>query len=142
VFPFSTDGLDYSVLWQAVGGERFKLMDGDATTRGANGVGNLATPQLEPPLFQTVLTDGYYGHHKYGGDEPPLATAVPAIRAGLLRYGVSTVVVAPQSSRAASTCGSGSRATSQRRARRPQRRRTGTVPAPSEPGGGGQCLGV
>lgn len=108
VYPFSdpalTAGLvDYSALWQAVAGERFKLLDGDATRPGPGGVGTEAAPDIVPRALQTILFDAYFGPHARYGPTPletgPLPRLTPAIRRqvreALVHYGISTVIADP-----------------------------------------------
>jgi hypothetical protein len=96
VYPYSTAGyLNYSVLWQAVGGERFKMTDGDASTPDGAGPAQSVSPRLEPPLLENLLYDDYYGPSPgtAGGSLAPedLAEARQALRS----YGFTTVVAAP-----------------------------------------------
>jgi hypothetical protein len=95
VYPYSTSGdLDYSVLWQAAGAERFRLTDGDATVPGPDGAG-AGSPELEPPLLEQLLTQAYFGPDP----APTVLALTPSdlaqVRAALRTYGFSTVVVAP-----------------------------------------------
>jgi hypothetical protein len=95
VYPYSTDGFnDYSVLWQAAGGERFRLVDGNATRVGPGGDGDTLPPSIDPPLLEVFMLDSYYGVHKHR--LPRLdAPALELIRRALVNYDFSTVVVAP-----------------------------------------------
>lgn len=108
VYPFSdpapTAGLvDYSVLWQAVAGERFELMDGDATRPGPYGAGTEAPPPLVPVELESMMFDAYFGPYAYFGSISLHTTRFPAltqqalglVRAALAGYGVTTVIVDP-----------------------------------------------
>jgi hypothetical protein len=93
VYPYSTAGyLNYSVLWQAVGEERFRLTSGDATVPRPNGIGG-SSPLLHPPLLEHLLTAAYLGHPALSS-LPLDASEVAVIRSTLRAYGFSTVVVA------------------------------------------------
>jgi hypothetical protein len=106
VYPFSdpspTAGyVNYPVLWQAVGRERFAILDGDATRPGPDGAGTEAGPPMVPAELETMLLDAYFGPYAYygtlslqTGPFPALGTTVLGeVRADLSRYRVSTVIV-------------------------------------------------
>jgi hypothetical protein len=96
VYPYSTDGfLNYSILWQAIGGERFRLTDGDATIKAPDGVGDSASPQLEPPELENLLDEAYFGRVVTPTVDNLGLRAVAEMRHALRHYGFSTVVVDP-----------------------------------------------
>ena len=96
VYPYTTQGfLNYSVLWQAVGGERFRLTDGDATIPGPDGVGTASSPQLDPPQLENLLLDAYFGRVVGPSVDELRAGAVAEMRLALRRYHFSAVVVDP-----------------------------------------------
>jgi hypothetical protein len=108
VYPFSdpsaTAGyVNYPVLWQAVGRERFAILDGDATRPGPEGFGTESGPPMVPGELETMLLDAYFGPYAYygtlslqTGPFPSLdASVLEQLRAGLSRYEVSTVIVDP-----------------------------------------------
>jgi hypothetical protein len=105
VYPFSdpdpTAGVvNYPVLWQAAGGERFVLLDGDATRPASDGVGTERVPPLVPFTLEQVLLDAYFGLGASFGPTPlttaqaPVldAATVAAVRTALRSYRISTVV--------------------------------------------------
>ena len=108
VYPFSdpepTAGLvNYPVLWQAMGGERFVLLDGDATRPGPDGVGTERVPPLQPFALERILLDAYFGLGARFGPTPLTTRRPPvldrrtiaAIRTALRRYRISTVIADP-----------------------------------------------
>jgi hypothetical protein len=108
VYPYSypalTAGLvDYSVLWQAAGGERFALLDGDATRPGPANAGTEAAPPIVPGALETILLDAYFGPYARYGNSPletgPFPRLTPAtlenVRDALSSYGISTVIADP-----------------------------------------------
>jgi hypothetical protein len=94
VYPYSTAGfLDYSVLWQAAGAERFRLTSGDASVPGPSGGGGYGSPPLDPPLLEQLLTAAYFGRPL--PPDPLGARNLAVIRDTISDYDFSTVVVAP-----------------------------------------------
>jgi hypothetical protein len=98
VYPYSNDGyMNYSILWQAVGGERFRMTDGDASTPDGSGPAQSESPQLDPPLLENLLHDAYYGPSPpdVGSDGSLGPQALAEARQALRNYGFTTVVAAP-----------------------------------------------
>jgi hypothetical protein len=98
VYPYSTSGFnDYSVLWQAVGAEQFKLVDGNGTIAASTGAGQNFPLSMRPSLLQHLLLDAYFGpHKKMGTVRPPRLDRAGAVlvRKALKTYSFSTIVVA------------------------------------------------
>ncbi len=106
VYPFgdpaNTAGLiNYAVLWQAVAGFRFEILDGDASRPGPGGYGTEAGPALQPFQLQELMYLSYFGpvgRYQYPGLadlDPPGPQVLAQVRAALARAGVSTVVADP-----------------------------------------------
>lgn len=95
IYPYTTRLVNYSVLWQAVAGFRFKLQDSNATVRNRTGAGVGAGPPLYPPVLENVLRNAFQGTVRAKSNLPLAPWAVADVRLALARYDFSTVIAAP-----------------------------------------------
>lgn len=93
-YPYDVDPANQAMVWQAVGGMRFRIFGGQASRPGRDGRATSDVAELMPAAVQQLFTDA-----RFGGTRAAEFALGPktlgAVRTFLVRYQVGTVAIEP-----------------------------------------------
>jgi hypothetical protein len=94
-YPYPVDPVLQGMLDQAVAHMHFKIVGGYAAFPGSDGASTYAPNPLQPPQMQQLFAAAQTGGPTEQSSLPPLRPSLPALRAFLSNYHISTVVWYP-----------------------------------------------